>query len=155
MTDTQVSFLQNDVIPLLYKLDPLQKGKWGKMDGQQMVEHLREICKVANGKIVLSLMNTDPEKLAQARAFLLSELPFPENARVPVMPEEPRPHKYSSLAEAISKAEEELKDVFAVYAANPTLLLMHPIFGELNYAEQIQYLNKHIRHHLRQFGLID
>lgn len=155
MTDTQIAFLQNGVIPLLYKLDPLQKGKWGKMDGQQMVEHLRDICKVASGKIVLPLVNTDPAKLAQARSFLLSELPFRENTKVPVMPEEPRPHKYSSLDEAISKTEEELKEIFAVYTANPSLVLMHPIFGELNYAEQIQYLNKHIRHHLRQFGLID
>lgn len=155
MIHAQVTFLQNGVIPLLYKLDPLRKGKWGKMDGQQMVEHLREICKVANGKIVLSLMNTDPEKLARARAFLLSELPFPENARVPVMPEEPRPHKFSTLEEAITKTAEELQEIFTVYTANPSLVLMHPIFGELNYEEQVQYLYKHIRHHLRQFGLVD
>lgn len=155
MTDTQIAFLQNDVIPLLYKLDPLQKGKWGKMDGQQMVEHLRDICKVASGKIVLPLVNTDPEKLAQARSFLLSEQPFRENTKVPVMPEEPRPHKYKSLEEAITKTAEELQEIFTVYAASPSLVLMHPIFGELNYAEQLQYLNKHIRHHLRQFGLID
>lgn len=125
------------------------------MDGQQMVEHLRDICKVANGKIVLPLVNTDPEKLAQARSFLLSELPFRENTKVPVMPEEPRPHKYSSLAVAITKTAEELEAVFTVYDADPALVLMHPIFGELNYEEQIHYLNKHIRHHLRQFGLID
>lgn len=155
MTDTQLAFLLNDVIPLLYKLDPVQKGKWGKMDGQQMVEHLRDICKVANGKIVLPLVNTDPEKLAQARTFLMSELFFQENTKVPVMPEEPRPHKYKSLEEAITKTAEELQEIFTVYAANPSLLLMHPIFGELNYAEQVQYLHKHIRHHLRQFGLID
>lgn len=155
MIDPKIAFLQNDIIPLLYKLDPLQKGKWGKMDGQQMVEHLRDICKVASGKIVLPLVNTDPEKLAQARSFLLSELPFRENTKVPVMPEEPRSHKYSSLEEAISKTEEELKEIFTVYTSNPSLVLMHPIFGELNYAEQVQYLDKHFRHHLRQFGLID
>lgn len=155
MTDPKIAFLQNDIIPLLYKLDPLQKGKWGKMDGQQMVEHLRDICKVASGKIVLPLVNTDPEKLAQARSFLMSELPFRENTKVPVMPEEPRPHKYSSLEVAISKTEEELKEIFTVYTSNPSLVLMHPIFGELNYAEQVQYLDKHFRHHLRQFRLID
>jgi len=120
-----------------------------------MVEHLRDVCKLANGKIVLPLLNTDPEKLAKARAFMMSEGQFQENTKVPVMPDEPRPHKYSSLQEAITKTETELNDVFTVYAADPSKILMHPMFGELNYEQQIHYLDKHVRHHLRQFGLVD
>ena len=155
MLPNKEHFLKNECIPLLNKLVPGQQGNWGKMDAQQMVEHLRDICKLANGKIILPLLNTDPEKLAQARAFLMTEDPFKENTRVPVMPEEPRPHKYADLEEAISKTKPELEDVFTAYAANPALQLMHPMFGELNYTEQIHYLDKHIRHHMRQFGLVD
>jgi len=155
MTDDIVHFLQHDYIPLLQTLTPDQKGKWGKMDGQQMVEHMRDVFKLANGKIVLPLLNTDPEKLAKSRAFVMSDAPFVENARVPVMQEEPRAHKYSSLAEAIAKLEPEINDVFTVYAADNTKTLMHPMFGELDYDQQIHYLNKHARHHLRQFGLVD
>ena len=154
MTETQVAFLRNDVLPLLQSLDADRKARWGKMDARQMVEHLADICKVANGRIVLPLLNTDPEKLASARAFLLDETPFRANTRVPVMPEEPRPHKYASLQEAIAKTMEELEAVFTAYAAKPGLLLMHPIFGELDYTLQVRYLDKHIRHHLRQFGLV-
>lgn len=149
------NFIKKDCIALLRTLTPNQKAQWGKMDGQQMVEHLRDVCKVANGKISLPLYNNDPEKLAKARAFLMSEAPFAESIRVPVMPEEPRPAKYASLTEAIDKMEIEMNDVFSVYANNPTLQLNHPMFGELNYAEQIHYLDKHIRHHLRQFSLVE
>jgi len=100
-------------------------------------------------------MNTDPEKLAQARLFMMSDAPFKENTKVSVVPEEPRPHKYGSIQEAISKMEPELNEVFAVYAADPAKTLMNPMFGELNYAQQISILYKHTRHHLKQFGLID
>lgn len=155
MLSEQESFLKNDVTPLLRSLSSDRAAKWGKMDAQQMVEHLREVCKLANGKIVLPLLNTNPEMLAAARAFVFSAEAFSKNIRVPVMPEEPRPHKYKSLEEAIDKTIPELFDVFTVYASDPDKKLMHPIFGELCYPEQIHYLDKHIRHHLRQFGLIN
>ncbi len=154
MIEQKAAFLKTQFIPLLHTLESHQKGVWGKMDAQQMVEHLRDICKVANGKIEMQLLNTDPARLAAAREFLMTEIPFKENTKVPVMPEEPRAHKYSSMAEAIAKLEPELADVFTVYASNPALTLMHPIFGALNYEEQIQYLDKHVRHHLRQFGVV-
>lgn len=155
MIEENVHFLKHECLPLLQQLSPDEKGKWGKMDGQQMVEHLRDIFKLANGKIVLPLLNTDPDKLAKARIFMMSDALFQENTRVPVMPEEPRPHKYAGLQEAITKTEAELTDVFTVYAADPSKILMHPMFGELNYEQQIHYLDKHVRHHLRQFGLVD
>lgn len=155
MLKEKESFLQNEYLPLLRKLLPGQKAKWGKMDGQQMVEHMRDVFKVANGKLVLPLVNTQPEKLAQARAFLMTEIPFKENTKVPVMPEEPRPHKYASLEEAIAKMETELEAVFRAYASDASLTTLNPMFGSLDYTQQIHLLYKHARHHLRQFGLVE
>lgn len=155
MLTQKENFLRNECVILLQKLDGHEKGKWGKMDGQQMVEHLRDVCKLANGRIVLPLLNTDPEKLERARVFMMSDTPFQENTKVAVMPDEPRPHKYSNLQEAISKMETELHHVFTVYAADADKTLMHPMFGALNYEQQIHYLDKHVRHHLRQFGLVE
>ena len=155
MSISSEQFLKNDLLSILKQLKPDQKAVWGKMDAQQMVEHLRDVCKVANGKIVLPLYNNDPEKLAKARTFLMSDLPFQENLRVPVMPEEPRAHKYACMEEAIAKTMEELNEVFKAYADDPHLVLMHPMFGALNYKEQLHYLEKHIKHHLRQFGMVD
>ncbi len=155
MLTEKESFLQNDYVPLLQKLTPGHKAVWGKMDGQQMVEHMRDVFKVANGKIILPLMNTDPDKLEKARAFILSDLPFRENTKVPVMPEEPRPHKYTSLEEAIQKMEPELKAVFTVYANNPGHTTFNPMFGPLSYEQQVHLLYKHAMHHLRQFGMVD
>ncbi|MCW3087279.1 MAG: hypothetical protein JWQ78_665 [Sediminibacterium sp.] len=155
MIDTIVHFLRHEYVPLLRQLAPDQKPKWGKMDGQQMVEHMRDVFKVANGKIAMQLLNTDPGRLAKMRAFLLTDQPFQENTKSAVMPEEPRPHKYSGMEEAIAKLETEIGDMFTAYAPDPSKTLMHPAFGELDYELQIRYLDKHVRHHLRQFGLVD
>ncbi len=154
MLQQKEAFLKNELIPLLKSLQPGQKGRWGKMDAQQMVEHLRDVCKVANGKIILPLVNTDPARLERDRAFIMTELPFRENTRVPVMPEEPRAHKYTSIDEAITKLQPELEDVFTVYAGDPAKTTHNPMFGELNYEQQVNLLYKHATHHLRQFGLV-
>jgi hydroxymethylglutaryl-CoA reductase len=148
-------FLQYDYIPLLKKLTPNQPAAWGKMDAQQMVEHMRLIFMAANGKISLTLLEKDPVHLAKKRAFLLTDHPFPQNAKAPGIPDEPMPYKYSNLEEAIAKLEPEIELMFKVYTADPTLILMHPAFGELDYDLQMKYMHKHVFHHLRQFGLAD
>ncbi|MES2327989.1 MAG: hypothetical protein V4539_00210 [Bacteroidota bacterium] len=155
MIDSIVHFLKSEYVPLLLTLKSDQKPKWGKMDAQQMVEHMRDVFKVANGKITLPLLNTDPERLAKTRAFLLTDQAFAENTRIAVVPEEPRPHKYAGIEEAVAKLEPEIDDVFTTYAPDHSKLLMHPVFGELDYELQLRYLDKHVRHHLRQFGLVD
>lgn len=153
MLQEKENFLKNEYILLLRKAQPTQQARWGKMDVQQMIEHMREVFKLANGKIILPLVNTDAEKLAKARAFLMTEAPFKENTKAPMMPEEPRPHKYGSLEEAIAKLEPELRDVFVAYAADPHKTIPNPVFDELNYEQQVNLLYKHALHHLRQFGL--
>jgi hypothetical protein len=116
---------------------------------------MRIIFMVANGKIPLTLIEKDPVHLAKKRAFLLTDLLFPQNAKAPGIPEEPVPHKYSNLEEAIAKLEPEIEGMFKAYENDPALILMHPAFGELDYELQMKYMNKHVFHHLRQFGLAD
>jgi hypothetical protein len=153
MLQEKEHFLKHEYIPLLQKLDAGQKGVWGKMDAQQMVEHMRDACKVANGKMVLPLINTDPDRLEKTRSYMLSESPFPQNTKMPLMPEEPRRHKYTGMEEAIEKLKPELEEVFTAYAANPGMTLINPVFGDLDYEQQVHLLHKHARHHLAQFGL--
>lgn len=155
MLPEKEKFLKSEYVQILKNARPGLPAKWGKMDLQQMVEHMRDVFKVANGKIVLPLLTIDPEKLARQREFIMTDIPFRENTRVPVMPEEPRPHKYASMEEAIAKLEPELADVFAVYTSGPGKTTMNPIFGELNYEQQVNLLHKHALHHLRQFGLAE
>jgi hypothetical protein len=152
--EQRLAFLKKEYLPLLQQLKPGAPARWGKMDVQQMVEHMRDVFKVGNGHIQLPLMTEDPEHLEKLRAFIMKDKPFKENTISPAMPETPRPHKYASLEEAIQKLEPELAAVFTVYENDARLEIMNPIFGPLNYEQQIALLYKHAVHHLRQFGVI-
>lgn len=154
MNEEKLNFLKTQFIPLLCQLKDGQKGNWGKMDAQQMIEHFRQTVKASNGKIQMPLHNPDPELLQKRRDFIMSEIPFKENTKSPVLAEEPAPHKFASLEEAINKLEEELNDMFEVYEKDNATPLNHPVFGELDYAQQVQLTHKHAMHHLKQFGLV-
>lgn len=148
-------FLTHDCIWLLRKLQPGQRGLWGKMDAQQMVEHLVLITRVANGKIPVKPHEQPKERLEKMRAFLLTDLPFSTNIRVDGIPEEPEPYHCESLAAAIDKLQAELERMISVYESDPSLILIHPGFGEMDYDLQMRYMKKHMHHHLKQFGLVD
>jgi hypothetical protein len=123
------------------------------MNGQEMVEHLADVVSNASGRQPLPIMNQG-ELLEKARAFLLSDKPFRENTKNPIAGDTPPPLRKASIAEAISQLQEELDYFFHVFESNPTLVTDNMVFGQLDYAMNIQLLHKHFCHHLRQFGLV-
>ena len=111
-----------------------------------------DVVRVANGHITLSLV-TPAERLPLYREFLMSEKPFKENTKSPVLPEEPLPLRSRTIQAAIGRLQEELIDFFQAFEKNPALKTLHPVFGELDFNENVQCLYKHSQHHLKQFGL--
>jgi len=154
MMEDKIIFLKEEFVPLLRQLQPDTQPAWGKMDAQKMVEHLRNAFKVANGKVQIDQMITiDDVHLEKLRAFIMTDKPFRENTKSPALPDDPLPKRFDSLSTAIDKMEVELQDVFAAYAANPDLEILNPVFGKLNFTQQVALLYKHVTHHLHQFGL--
>ena len=153
MISAKEDFLKHDLIPLLGKLHPDEKGKWGIMTAQQMVEHFADAIKNASGKLILPQLN-EGERLQKSREFLMSEIPFKENIDNPLIPKEGIPHRQPDLKSAINKLEKELEHFFGVFKKNPDLKTGNAFFGQLDYKMNIQLLHKHAMHHLRQFGLV-
>jgi len=107
----------------------------------------------ANGKLKLPVV-TSTELLPRFHDFLMSEKPFKENTKSPVLGDEPLPlHKHTKQA-AIGKLHEEIIIFFENFKKDPFLKTINPVFGELNFEENIQLLYKHALHHLRQFGVV-
>lgn len=152
MISAKEDFLKHGLIPLLGKLHPGEKGKWGIMTAQQMVEHFADAVKNASGKLILPQLN-EGERLQKSREFLMSEIPFKENIDNPLIPKEGIPHRQPDLKSAINKLEKELEHFFGVFEKNPDLKTGNAFFGQLDYNMNIQLLHKHAIHHLRQFGL--
>jgi oxepin-CoA hydrolase/3-oxo-5,6-dehydrosuberyl-CoA semialdehyde dehydrogenase len=152
MSNEKISFLSDELIPLINKLTGDEKGKWGKMNAQQMVEHLSGFFKVSTQKIQFPL-TTPAEHLPKYKEFLMSDKPFRENTKAPVLPEDPLPLRFSTMKDAVNELSESVNDFFDFFKDDPSKTTLHPAFGELNFDEWVQLHHKHVSHHLRQFGL--
>ncbi|MES1225262.1 MAG: DUF1569 domain-containing protein [Bacteroidota bacterium] len=153
MDEAKLQFLRTGTIPLLKNLGADAKGKWGKMNGQQMVEHLSAFFKVSVNKIYFPLV-TPVEHLPKYKEFLLSDKEFRENTKASILPEEPFPVRNANMQGAITELESSIDDFFNHYADDPNKKELHAVFGELNFEEWVQLHHKHVTHHFKQFGLL-
>ena len=146
------NFLRTKFIYLLQQLNSDTKPLWGKMNVQQMIEHFTDVMMVASGKIKLPIVTPD-DKLPRLQEFLMSEKPFKENTKSPVLGEEPAPLRKRTKEAAIGKLQEELINFFEAFEKTPGLKTANPVFGELDFDMNVQLLHKHALHHLKQFGI--
>jgi len=146
------NFLRTKLISHLQKLNPDTPPLWGKMNVRQMIEHMTDVLMSASGKIKLPIV-TPADRLPKLQEFMMSEKPFKENTKSPVLGEEPAPLKKHTKEAAIGKLQEEIIYFFEVFEKDPALKTINPVFGELNFEMNIQLLYKHALHHLKQFGI--
>ncbi len=147
-------FLKEDFTKLLSSLRPEIKGKWGKMNAQQMVEHMSYSFRLGSGRHPEKPVYS-PEITQKGYNFIMTEKPFRENTPNQLLPDEPTAVKHTSMADALTELQSEIDYFFKVYADNAGMRTMNPFFGNLNFEEQVQLLHKHATHHARQFGLVE
>ena len=136
---------------MLRGLDPMAMGKWGKMNAQQMVEHLTYSTSVATGKVHQNKELT-PELTEKARKFFLSDKDFRENTTNHLLPVEPYKVRNPSMEDAVNEFETELNAFFSIFQ-NSQRTTINPFAGEFNFEQWVHLLHKHFHHHARQFGL--
>lgn len=145
-------FLKQEYVPLLQRLPADTPAEWGKMNVQQMVEHMADFVAAAYGNPPQELV-TEEAKLEKMQEFLKSEQDFRPDTINSLLPEEPSPVKLPSLRAAIDDLQDELNNFFDAFDGEKKKYVMNPFFGELDYGMSIQLLYKHACHHLRQFGV--
>jgi hypothetical protein len=149
----KLNFITNTVPDLLLRLSSETKGNWGVLNAQQMVEHLSDAVRMANGKRQESLL-TPPENLERVRGFMLSDKAFKENTKNALMPDIPVPAVQLTMHDAVMELKLELNDFMKAFEGNSSKTLTNPFFGDLNFEEWTHLLNKHFEHHCHQFNLI-
>lgn len=153
MTFAKENFLRTKLVPYLQKLNPATPPRWGKMNVQQMIEHYTtDGVQIANGRMKFDQIITPPENLVRFREFLVSDKPFRENTRNPLLPDSPAELRFRTIQAAIAALHEELIYFFEIYEKDPRLVTRNPIFGDLDFEQNVQLLYKHALHHLKQFG---
>ena len=155
MDDQKLNFITKECLPRFKTLSADAVGKWGKMNGQQMAEHVSAFFYVSTEKIKFDLV-TPAEHLPKYKEFLLSDKEFRENTKAPgnIIGEEPLPLRYSSMEMALKKLAESISGFQSYFKEDPDKKTMHPVFGELNFEEWVLLHYKHVTHHLRQFGVL-
>lgn len=148
-------FLQEAFPLLLEKLQADAKAVWGQMSAQHAVEHLSGVILISNGRFEAPAMY-DEEKLQRNYNHVIAgKNRLKRNTKAPILPAEPLPLRFASLAEAKEKLLQNLDKFFSYYAENPEKKHVHPAFGLLGFEEWAYFHEIHCQYHLDQFGLYE
>jgi hypothetical protein len=150
--EIKIDFLQHKLIPLMSSLDEHTKPIFGKMNVQQMIEHMGYAFRQASGLIPLNALNNE-EITAKMYSFMMSERPFKDNTPNPYLPETPAPAVFETKEQALIDLQKDIHQFFATFENDKSQRILNPFFGNLNFEEWVHLLHKHANHHLRQFGI--
>jgi oxepin-CoA hydrolase/3-oxo-5,6-dehydrosuberyl-CoA semialdehyde dehydrogenase len=155
MDEQKKLFLESEGFSLLKNLATDTPAKWGKMNAQQMLEHLEDFFSVSIEEKIFPLV-TPEEQLPLYQKFLYSDKQFRENTKAPldIIGEEPLPVRGADLLTAQQNLQQTTANFFKYFIDNPGKQTVHPVFGSLTFEEWVLLHYKHVTHHYRQFSLL-
>ena len=147
-----VDFMDKNLVrSKLSMLKANAKPLFGKMNGQQMIEHLSFLLQISNGKVDADYYVSDV-KSNRRKPFLNTDGELQVGFKASMLSEEPNKFKFNSVGEAINDLFiqiDNFKTHFKTAEAEN-----HPFFGELDYEYWQKFHVKHFTHHFKQFGLV-
>ncbi|MGC4056560.1 MAG: hypothetical protein QM743_00340 [Chitinophagaceae bacterium] len=135
----------------LKRISPDAQPLFGKMNPQQMVEHMAEYIRLGYGNPVVTESFYAPEATEKLHAFLRSDKNFRENTPNPLMSETPAATVHTDYATAVADVAKAVTELFEAFERQPELKVANPFFGLLDEELSYHLLAKHATHHLRQF----
>src|SRR5690348_9792503 len=137
MSIEKENFLRTKLVVYLQRLDPATAPRWGKMNVQQMIEHYTsDGVRIASGRTKFDTIMTPPENLERMREFMMSDRPFKENTKNPLI-DEPAPPDRKTVQGAIGALQQELIYFFEAFEKDPQLITRNPFFGDLNFEQNV------------------
>lgn len=147
-----INFLNiDDVTNKLKSLTKETEPVFGKMNGQQVIEHLSLLMKISNGKIDADYYVSD-EKSARRKPFLDTDGELHIGFRASILSDEPTAEKFDTIQEALDDLIQQITDFETHFKT--TKIENHPFFGELDYEYWKKFHIKHFTHHFKQFDLL-
>jgi oxepin-CoA hydrolase/3-oxo-5,6-dehydrosuberyl-CoA semialdehyde dehydrogenase len=150
-TQEQKEYLLDQLVNDFRSLSQPANANWGKMNFNQMLEHLIEACKNASGDIVFDTFHTPEERLPAMQAFLMTDKLFKPETKNAMMGEEPAPVKNENTNALLDELQSQINRFYERFQQDENLVARNPIFGDLNEELWTRLLYKHCIHHLHQF----
>ena len=135
----------------LLSANPDKKPVFGKMNLQQMIEHLSFILSLSAGKGNVEFFVSD-EKANRRKPFLDSEGELQMGFKAPLLSDEPIKEKFENIEKAVEDLLSHIGAFLAFYKTPKTM--NHPFFGELDFEYWKKFHVKHFTHHFKQFDLL-
>jgi len=149
-----VDFLNFDEVRnILTTLKPEDTPLFGKMNSQQMIEHLSAVTQIANGNWKLDIFVSD-DKSVRRKPFLDTENELHKGFKPPFLSEEPSNLKFDSIEESIDDLIHQLEKFVLIFSEDKNRTVIHPFFGALDVEYWKKFQVKHFTHHFKQFGLV-
>ena len=142
-----------EMLAVLNGLTPNQKPLWGKMNAQEMVEHLSDMLMMSRGTGNFAI-DVDEETIARRQQFLSSDKEMAKNIAVPFT-KEIIELRHDELELALDEFADEWMNFTEYYENNPSASVIHPYYGDLDFNLWLKMHDKHFMHHFKQFGLIE
>jgi len=122
-------------------------ARWGRMDAQAMLTHLRLSALMALGELPVACKGKRVFQVFPIKHLILHVVPFPKGS--PTAPE-----LLVQGEAAVDAIRSELVSLVERIGAGPRYGdgPVHPLFGRLSFREWGVATYKHADHHLRQFG---
>lgn len=150
----KLEFLKSGLQKDIQNLQEYSPAKWGVMNAWQMLEHVADFFDVSYEKLIFPL-SVPEEYLPKYKEFLYSEKEFRENTKAPVnvLGEVPLDIRQPSFADAKENLQRSINNFIGWFKDNENKTSVHPAFGPLNFEEWVILHHKHVKHHLKQFGI--
>lgn len=150
-TQEQKEYLLNQLVNDFRSLSQPANANWGKMNFNQMLEHIIDACKNASGDIAFDTFHSPEERLPAMQAFLMTDKLFKPETKNSMMGEEPAPVNNENTNELFDELQSQINRFYERFQQDENLVARNPIFGDLNEELWTRLLYKHCIHHLNQF----
>ena len=141
------------MLSILNRLSSSKTPLWGKMNAQEMVEHLSDMLMMSRGTGNFSI-DVDAETIARRQQFLSSDKEMAKNIAVPFT-KDIIELRHDELELALDEFADEWINFTEYYENNPSASVIHPYYGDLDFNLWLKMHDKHFMHHFKQFGLIE
>jgi hypothetical protein len=142
------SSTRDEICRRVERLTPDARAQWGKFTAAQMLAHLNDAMRMANGDLTTASKNS-PLRRFPLKQLIVYVAPWPKGA--PTAPELLARCQQADLKQEQAEFK-QIADRLATKSASERWP-EHPAFGPLTHRAWGVLKYRHADHHLRQFGL--
>lgn len=138
---------------VLASLENETPANWGKMNAQNMIEHLLESVEHSSGKKTSTMVVGKETAEIQKQYCVRNDFEIPQGTESIQLSDTTKSRRFEDLTTAIEFLKKEI-NVFQDFLGADGSTAVHPAFGPMDFEDWRIWHGKHFTHHFKQFNLL-